>query len=103
MYGLVWYVDSRMCPLSLMELVALITTQMREDEALAFLTTMEPKLGVNKEARALCALTRAHVQLIRKKDIASAKVCDSDVFCVGIVLVERCSSFSFKNICFVFW
>ena len=58
-----------------MEMVVLITRQMENEEALTFLTSMEPKLGGNKEARALCFLTKAEVQLARKDDVAGAKVC----------------------------
>lgn len=65
---------NRICPLSLMELVVLITKQMETDEALNFVTIIEPKLGGNKEARALCHLTKAEIQLVRKSDISGAKV-----------------------------
>jgi hypothetical protein len=57
-----------------MELCVKIIVQMNAEEALAFLDKIEPKLKGSKEAQALCRLCKGDIQLIRQKDVQSAKV-----------------------------
>lgn len=65
--------EMRINPLSLMELVVLIIKQMTSEEALAFLDKCEPKVKVNKEATALCLLTKGEIKLLQENNIEATK------------------------------
>jgi 26S proteasome regulatory subunit N9 len=55
--------EMRINPLSYMELIVFITKQMESEEAIAFLDKCEPKVKGNKEATALCQLTKGQIKL----------------------------------------
>jgi len=67
--------EMRMNPLSLMEIMTLVTKQYQNpEEALSFLDKTEPKVKASKEAVALCKITKGQIKLLQLNDNPGTKV-----------------------------